>query len=138
VRVAYIAADGSFEFAGLRSASYLLEIYNGGRPLYQKVVSTESPQPLEISGIAPEMFSKPGWHPSDMTASESSIFVLDNTGIVSRLSTDPKGSKIDKLFRLESAYDPVAITDRSLVGTNQFMERFPSAVTHASDQVAFH
>jgi hypothetical protein len=48
VRISYIDNAGYFEFPGLLQGSYLLEIYSGNRLLYQKVVSTQQPQPLEI------------------------------------------------------------------------------------------
>jgi hypothetical protein len=48
VKISYIDRDGYFEFTGLLQGSYLLEIYSGNRLLYQKVVSTQQSQPLEI------------------------------------------------------------------------------------------
>src|SRR5437016_875014 len=36
VRIAFVGADGRFEFPSLQRGSYLLEIYSGERLLYQK------------------------------------------------------------------------------------------------------
>ena len=106
VRVAYIGADGKFEFSGLRPDSYLLEIYSGDRLLYQKVVSTQDPQPLEITLV----FTKKGWQPIDMTLdSNSGVFVLDRSGTVSKLIGDQPGAGIDKLFQLPGAYRGVSV-----------------------------
>jgi hypothetical protein len=67
VRIAYVGDDGRFEFQGLRADSYLLEIYSGDRLLYQKVVSTQDSQPLEITiaggNESTQSFKKKGWRP---------------------------------------------------------------------------
>jgi hypothetical protein len=104
VRVAFIGADGQFQFSGLQSSSYLLEIYAGQQLLYQKVVSTQDPQPLEIELGAP-IFKKKNWRPSDMTADPTAgVFVLDHEGGISRLTANPQAAKIDLLFRLKPTY----------------------------------
>lgn len=110
VRVAYIGADGRFEFPSLRPGSYLLEIYSGDRLLYQKVVSTQDTQPIEIAfatqpgtGQPPTVFQRKGWVPADLTANAASgVFVLDKNGGVSKLVAAQKGPQIENLFRTTS------------------------------------
>jgi hypothetical protein len=111
VRVAYVGADGRFQFPGLRSGTYLLEIYSGERLLYQKAVSTEDPQPLEIDLNAPRVFKQRDWRPGDMTADPTSgVFVLDSKGGVSRVYADQQSTHIDTLFRLKAAYQGYAVS----------------------------
>jgi hypothetical protein len=110
VRVAFIGTDGGFQFPGLLPGSYLLEIYIGERLLYQKVVSTQDPQPLEIAVSTVLVFKKHDWRPGDMTADPSSgVFVLDSNGGVSKLSADQQSARIDTLFQLKGAYQGYAV-----------------------------
>jgi hypothetical protein len=107
VRVASIGPDGRFEFPGLRPGSYLLEIYSGDRLLYQKVVSTQDTQPIEITfAVQPgrsksaAVFKRKGWQPTDLTSNAASgVFVLDNNGGVSKLEQNQNGPQIEALFR---------------------------------------
>ncbi|HWZ45904.1 MAG TPA: hypothetical protein VNW97_20700 [Candidatus Saccharimonadales bacterium] len=118
VRVSFIQGDGRFEFPGLLSGSYLLEIYSGDRLLYQKIVSTQDTQPLEIALNAIQessqpslVFKKKGWRPGDMTSDPSSgVFVLDSSGGVSKLSSDEQIIRIEPLFRLNTNYEGSAVT----------------------------
>jgi hypothetical protein len=113
VRLAYISADGDFEFPDLRPGSYLLEIYIGDRLLYQKVVSTQDPQPLEIAlSVNPcsLVYRKAGWRPVDLTSDQTSgVFVLDSAGAVSKLTCDQTTTRIDRVFVLPGAYQGVSV-----------------------------
>ncbi len=109
VRVASVGQDGRFEFSGLQPESYLLEIYSGERLVYQKVVSAQNPQPVEIS-LIPVVFKRRGWRPTDMTSAPGSgIFVLDKDGGVSKLSEEQQNTHIDTLFRLKGAYQGLSL-----------------------------
>jgi hypothetical protein len=117
VRAAFVGRDGQFEFTGLRSGSYLLELYTGDRLLYQQVVSTQDKQPVEISlnavlgsSQSAQVYKKKGWQPADMTSDPSSgVFVLDHNGGISKLSVDQHVARIDTLFRLKGAYQGYAV-----------------------------
>jgi hypothetical protein len=110
VRIAFIGSDGQFQFSGLKSGTYLLEIYTGQQLLYQSVVSTQDSEPLEIDLGGALIFKKKNWRPADMAADPNSgVFVLDHDGGVSKLSPNPQAPQIETLFHLRRTYQGYAI-----------------------------
>jgi len=115
VRVAFLSTDGHFQFSNLRPGSYLLEIYSGDRLLYQKVVSTQDSQPLQISlnlvTSQPLVFQTRDWQPLDMTSDvRSGIFVLDKSGAISKIVVVQNAPRIDPVFHLKSVYQGYALS----------------------------
>ncbi len=113
VKFAFIAPDGHFQFLDLRQGSYLLEIYSGERLLYQKVVSTQDPQPLNISlgSISavpipsPQSFKQADWFPGDLTSNPSAgVFALDRNSTVSQLLMKSGKPNIAPVFAIPGAY----------------------------------
>ncbi len=91
---------------------------DGERLLYQKVVSTQDHQPLEIvldATMGATVLKKKNWQPSDMASDPTSgVFVLDRRGGVSRIAVGQKqADNMELLFTLSPSFQGLAIAAAS-------------------------